>query len=134
MPQILDKDHYWVMPAQTMEWEVMQYRQRDGMWYRIGLERPIKSNQITTIGLKVDTISLLIKTEMKGKKMKERFMQDAVDSGFTQEQADFMWEALAKKPHTHPVEEIVGLDEAVAEAVAEAVEEEEDEDEDEEED
>ena len=125
-------DYYFVMPLRTMEWEVAQYRGKD-RWFRIGLERPMQGSEIGSVGPKIEH-GKETKKAVKGKKMRERFIQDAVDAGFTQEQAEFMWDALAQKPHTHSVDEITGLEEAIAEEVAEIADGEDDEDDDDDED
>ena len=50
------------------------------------------------------------------------FTDMAVEVGFTQEQADFMEQWLAQESHSHGVDEIDGLDEAIDEKVDEALE------------
>lgn len=42
---------------------------------------------------------------------KSEFKSNGLEAGFTEEQLEFMWDYLAKIPHTHDVEEITGLDE-----------------------
>ena len=41
------------------------------------------------------------------------FKRQAMAAGFSQEQADFMDSMLAKFPHTHDMEDIEGLEEAL---------------------
>jgi hypothetical protein len=41
------------------------------------------------------------------------FTKQATAAGFSQQQADFMDSMLAKFPHTHEIEEIEGLEEAL---------------------
>lgn len=43
------------------------------------------------------------------------FILDAIEAGFTQSQAEFLDECLAKYPHSHDMTEIDGLEEALAE-------------------
>lgn len=51
--------------------------------------------------------------------MSERrhFIELAQEAGFDQEQAEFLWEHLAKFPHTHTADQIEDLDEAVEEII-----------------
>jgi hypothetical protein len=44
-----------------------------------------------------------------------QFMKDAIEAGFTKEQAEFMEEFLAKFPHTHSMDEVDGLDKVLDE-------------------
>lgn len=41
------------------------------------------------------------------------FLEDAIEAGFSREQAEFLDERLAKYPHSHTVEEIDGLEDAL---------------------
>jgi hypothetical protein len=41
------------------------------------------------------------------------FTKQAVAAGFSQQQADFMDSMLAKFPHSHEIDEIEGLEEAL---------------------
>lgn len=50
------------------------------------------------------------------------FIEAAMEVGFTEEQAEFMDQWLAKFPHGHDVSEIDGVDELVDEKVDEALE------------
>jgi hypothetical protein len=50
------------------------------------------------------------------------FVEAAIEAGFTQEQAEFMEQWLARFPHNHDVSEIDGVDELVDEKVDEALE------------
>jgi hypothetical protein len=44
------------------------------------------------------------------------FLSDALAAGFSESQARFMDEFLAKHPHQHEIEDVDGLDEALEEA------------------
>lgn len=55
------------------------------------------------------------------------FYDDATEAGFTPDQARFLDECLAKHPHTHDVDDIVGLEEALDDAGVEIGEEEDEE-------
>jgi hypothetical protein len=46
-----------------------------------------------------------------------QFVEAAMEVGFTQEQAEFMDELLAKYPHSHRVEEVEGLDDYIETAI-----------------
>jgi hypothetical protein len=43
------------------------------------------------------------------------FIQDAIDAGFTREQAEFLETRLALYPHAHEIDEVHGLVEALEE-------------------
>lgn len=56
------------------------------------------------------------------------FIDSAITCGFTEDMAEFMWKYLAKFPHTHDIDDVVGLEEAL-EDIEDAEEEEEEEEE-----
>lgn len=41
----------------------------------------------------------------------DQFVNEAIEAGFTRQQAEFMSDMLAKYPHTHSVGEVEGLEE-----------------------
>lgn len=43
------------------------------------------------------------------------FITDAIEAGFTAEQAAFLEERMAQYPHSHEIDEINGLEEVLAE-------------------
>lgn len=47
--------------------------------------------------------------------MNDEFIESGLESGFTESQLEFMWVFLAKYPHTHSMDEIDGLEEALEE-------------------
>lgn len=49
------------------------------------------------------------------------FIQQALDAGFDDDQAAFLFERLAQRPHTHTSDEII-TDETTEETLAEALE------------
>jgi hypothetical protein len=53
------------------------------------------------------------KTKLLRKGKMSRFIDDAIEAGFSMEQAKFMDECIAKYPHTHDIDEIEGLEEAL---------------------
>ena len=48
------------------------------------------------------------------------FIEEALDAGFDQEQAEFLFERLAQRPHTHTADEVI-TDEEIGETLAEAL-------------
>lgn len=45
--------------------------------------------------------------------MDRQFLKDAIEAGFTEEQAEFMWRFLALEDHQHEIEDVVGLEDAL---------------------
>lgn len=45
--------------------------------------------------------------------MKDDFMELGLEAGFSKEQLEFLEEHLAKYPHTHDIDDVVGLQEAL---------------------
>lgn len=41
----------------------------------------------------------------------DQFVNEAIEAGFTRQQAEFMSDMLAKYPHSHSVSEVEGLEE-----------------------
>jgi 16S rRNA C967 or C1407 C5-methylase (RsmB/RsmF family) len=119
MPELALDFYYWVMPRRTNEWEVMQ-RVRGG-WIRTGIERILRDTEVEQMGPMIEgpaTIRLRIKKE---KRVMEEFIELAEEVGFTKDQAEFMYEHMARRPHTHTAEEILGIEDVVEEALDEAL-------------
>lgn len=57
------------------------------------------------------------------------FQAEAMDKGFTADQAEFLYEHLSQKPHTHTADQITDLDETIMAAIEAESDENEDEDE-----
>jgi len=47
--------------------------------------------------------------------MGKQFKEVGEEAGFNEDQLEFMWQFLAKEPHTHDMSEIDGLEEALEE-------------------
>lgn len=45
------------------------------------------------------------------------FQAEALEKGFTADQAEFMYERLSPKPHTHTADQIVDFDESVTQVI-----------------
>lgn len=45
--------------------------------------------------------------------MDKNFEDSGLEAGFSKEQLEFMWDFLAKDPHTHTMDDIDGLEEAL---------------------
>jgi len=47
--------------------------------------------------------------------MEPEFLADAVEAGFTEDQAQFMWRYVSLDGHRHEIEDVDGLEEALEE-------------------
>ncbi len=58
------------------------------------------------------------------------FLEQALEAGFTASQAEFLLDHVAKMPHTHEPDEIVGLDDYIAQQIDEGDEDDDDDEDD----
>jgi hypothetical protein len=118
-----DKEgYYWIRAkdnAPDYEWEVMLFS--GNKLFRAGYRSPLFQSDVREWGPKVEAPITIRLGQRREKKRMEQFVELAKEAGFSEEQAEFMYEHLAKRPHTHDVDEILGFDDAVAEAVEQAV-------------
>jgi hypothetical protein len=63
-------------------------------------------------------VKVYLTDEFNRRNMNE-FRQAAYDAGFNQKQVDFFEEFVAKQPHSHQVEEIIGVDDYMAQILEE---------------
>ena len=86
--------------------------------YRLYLER----QQACKACLETFEDVWMLYLEYRRREISMSFIEDAISAGFTREQAEFLDECTARRPHTHSIDDIDGLEEALEDAGIEAEE------------